>query len=57
MVNPYEKSEQILELIKDARAYSLQKKHGRKIITFGNPKSESKDLENLFMDKEKGTDQ
>lgn len=51
-----EKSEQILESIEDARAYSLQKKYGVWIITFGNPRSDSKDLENLFMDKEKGND-
>ena len=51
-----EKSEQILESIEDARVYSLQKKHGKKIITLGNPRSDSKDLENIFMDKEKGND-
>ena len=51
-----EKSEQILESIQDARVYSIQKKHGKKIITLGNPRSESKDLKNLFMDKEKGND-
>ena len=53
MINPYEKSEQILESIKDARAYSLQKKYGVKIITLGNPKSDSKDLENIFTAKGK----
>ena len=31
-------------------------KRKKKIITFGNPRSESKDLENIFMDKEKGND-
>lgn len=51
-----EKSEQILEAIEDARVYSLQKKHGKKIITLGNPRSDSKDIENLFMDNEKGND-
>ena len=51
-----EKSEQILESIQDARVHSLQKKHGIKIIQSGNPRSDSKDLENLFMDKEKGND-
>ena len=31
-------------------------KRKKKIITLGNPRSDSKDLENLFMDKEKGSD-
>ncbi|MFA6912941.1 MAG: hypothetical protein WCQ61_07480 [Proteiniphilum sp.] len=51
-----EKSEQILEAIEDERVHSLQKKHGKKIITLGNPRSDSKDLENLFMDNDKGND-
>ena len=51
-----EKPEQIVESFQDARVYSIQKKHGKKIITIGNPRSDSKDLENLFMDNDKGND-
>ena len=51
-----EKSEQILESIQDARGILFKKKHGKKIITIGNPRSDSKDLENLFMDNDKGND-
>jgi len=31
-------------------------KRKKKIITLGNPRGDSKDLENIFMDKEKGND-
>jgi len=31
-------------------------KRKKKIITLGNPRGDSKYLENLFMDKEKGSD-
>ena len=37
------------------RADKWLKKRKKKIITLGNPRSDSKDLENLFMDKEKST--